>query len=527
MKTIRITIAALVSAGLLAACSSGSHGSSTSSSSSSSAAVNGKTFTYLSSTDLGSLNPYKTTIGATNQFDSYLYGTLILADGKGNLLPVLAQKWTATTTTASFTLRPGLTCSDGTPLTASDVAADINYVGDPKNASTDLNFLVTAGSQATGDDTTRTVNVTSGKSDPFLLNDLGSLGIVCKAGLSDPALLDAGKASSGPYQISGVAPGDHYTATLRKDFNAGAGTWTASKPGVPQEVTARVVANSTTAANLFLSGQLNSAFASGPDAQRMAATHPQTYNSYSVLDFYFNQLPGQPGADLAVRQALFAALDLGQIRKVLGDGKPLLQIGGWNPTNPCPGNTVGNSIPATDVSRAGQLLTSAGWVPGSDGIRSKDGKRLTMNYTYWASPGNAAAAAELIQQELKAVGVEVTLKLVDANSSNATMKSGDWGLAMTGWGFVRPNQMIPFFSGKAWTDGGTNFTAINNTAYTTLAAQASTLAGSAGCAIWNQAEEALIKSLDFVPVYELASPTFTRGVDENYDLGVYGLTMTK
>ena len=56
------------------------------------------------------------------------------AAGHGGLVAGLADKWQGTTTKAMFTLRKGVTCSDGTPLTAGDVAANINFVGDTKNA---------------------------------------------------------------------------------------------------------------------------------------------------------------------------------------------------------------------------------------------------------------------------------------------------------------------------------------------------------------------------------------------------------
>ena len=72
------------------------------------------TFTYAINTDLGSLDPYLTVLNATTTFDTFLYGTLVAIDAQGNAQPQLAEQWDVTgTEKATFTLREGITCSDG------------------------------------------------------------------------------------------------------------------------------------------------------------------------------------------------------------------------------------------------------------------------------------------------------------------------------------------------------------------------------------------------------------------------------
>ena len=51
----------------------------------------------------------------------------------GQVVSGLAEKWRVGATSASFTLRRGVTCSDGTNLTASGVARSLSRASDPRN----------------------------------------------------------------------------------------------------------------------------------------------------------------------------------------------------------------------------------------------------------------------------------------------------------------------------------------------------------------------------------------------------------
>lgn len=97
--------------------------------------ADGKTFTAVMATDPGTLDPFTTTMGAARQIDRYLYSRLVEVQNDGDVLPGLAAVWEADTEGAVFTLRDGITCEDGTPLTATDVARNIDYIGDPANGS--------------------------------------------------------------------------------------------------------------------------------------------------------------------------------------------------------------------------------------------------------------------------------------------------------------------------------------------------------------------------------------------------------
>ncbi len=67
-----------------------------------------------------------------------------------------------------------------------------------------------------------------------------------------------------------------------------------------------------------------------------------------------------------------------------------------------------------DIDAANKLLDEAGWVKGSDGVRAKDGKRLSLLYQSSTNSVRQAAQA-LIKQWWNEIGVEVELRNVDAS----------------------------------------------------------------------------------------------------------------
>ncbi|MFI6306165.1 ABC transporter substrate-binding protein [Amycolatopsis thailandensis] len=471
----------------------------------------GKTFTMAIGTDPGALDPAMTVLSTALEIGRYLYDSLINLDETGKPIPGLAEKFEATTTTASFTLRNGVTCDDGAPLTASDVAANINFVGDPANKSPMSGLTVTPGTKATADDAARTITLTSGAPDAFLLRNLGGMPIVCGKGVTDRQALAKGKYGTGMFTMTEIVPNDHYTLTRRKDYAWGPGDWKRDQPGLPEKVVFRVVQNMTTTSNLLLSGELNAARITGQDQQRLRAQ--KLFHGEMVVpmgEMFFNQAPGRAGADQAVRRALVQALDLAQIGKVLtsGAGAPSQ---GMVTTEPraCAGDAVSGKLPAFDVAAAKSALDAAGWKPGADGVRVKDGKRLALTAIYGTQLGpTMASAAELMQQSWKAAGADVTLKGLDSpGTSQVLFNTGEWDISLAPVTLLLPSQVSSFVSGPK-PPAGTNFAHIENEKYTSEAAKAAQLPGDSGCATWLAAESALIERLDVVPYVNSVVPIF-------------------
>ena len=460
--------------------------------------VDGGTFTMALPNDPGNLDPQSAASNTLFQISQLGYDALVAVDPKnGEIRPQLATEWQSSGKSMKFTIRKGVTCADGATLTPATVAANLNYVGDPKNKSPFLGTFVPAGATATANEASGVVTLKLAAPAPFVLNGLSSLPIVCDSGMKDRKKLAKETAGTGPYKLTEAVPGDHYTYAIRDGYRWGPGGATTAIAGMPDTVVMKIVENPATAANLLLTGELNAAQVPGPDDVRLEKAGLFAARTTGVLgEQWYNQTKGHATSDADVRKALTQALDLAQVRTALGAGKgsPPTSLAAIEPLA-CPGGKVAEALPAHDKAAA----TTA--------LKALAGKKLTFLY---ATTGGSAvtAAAELAVQQWKAAGVEVTAKAQSGDALNQTLfSSGDWDIAWAPINVNSPDQLVPFFSGPG-VPNGTNFAGIKNDDYDAAVAKASSMEGPAGCPSWHDAEAALVKASDVVPFANQQVTTF-------------------
>jgi peptide/nickel transport system substrate-binding protein len=496
-----------------AACGSGSGGSN--GNAGTSKYVTGGTLTMLIPSDPGNLDPLTTVTSVTRDLDFFAYDPIVNLEPSGKLVSGLATAWQQSGSTYTFTIRRGVTCSDGSAMTASTVAANINYLSNPKNKSPLLGVFIAPGAKATADAATSKVTITLAAPFPFFLEDLTQVGLACAKGLSNPSLLADGTDGSGPYRLTSSTAGQQYTFSVRHGYAWGPGGATTKPAGIPAKIVVKVVSDLTTEANLLLEGQANLASVQGLASKPLSAARVASKDAGVVPlgELWFNQGTGHATADQLVRQAILTALDLPQVGDVLGQGLGSKATGMVTVApKACPGDTITGLLPAYDQTKAAALLDQAGWKTGPGGIRAKGGKQLKLTLLYASDTGgDPASAFELAAQELKKVGVQVQLTgETTTQLESVIFGTGNWDLVNVPLGVNTPNAAAPFVSGPA-APSGENFSHIDNTAYTSLAAKATALPGTSGCADWNQAEQQLFRAADVVPFENASEPLWAKG----------------
>jgi len=126
-----------------------------------------------------------------------------------------------------------------------------------------------------------------------------------------------------------------------------------------------------------------------------------------------------------------------------------------------------------DPAGANALLGAAGWQRGADGIRIRNGRRLSLTYTYWTGLPLIAAIALQVQAQLRAAGIELVLRSYNASllfAHDGPYARGDFDLGYVQfWNYDDPEDSL-FFSCAARAPAGFNYARWCNPQYERLSA---------------------------------------------------------
>lgn len=168
-------------------------------------------------------------------------------------------------------------------------------------------------------------------------------------------------------------------------------------------------------------------------AQNAADLTVRTGSSVEVKALTLNAL-APPLDDPAVRDALMMGTDRRSLAEIM--------FAGIEYREPLPGSFVlladapghrdnfAAAVPF-DVQRAGQVLDGAGWTPGPDGIREKDGRRLALEVLIPPADPAVAAAARAHASMMRDIGIALTITEVPRSEIDATVAAGDHQIALT------------------------------------------------------------------------------------------------
>ncbi|MEU5704158.1 ABC transporter substrate-binding protein [Streptomyces aurantiacus] len=434
------TPAALVTAAVLALSACSSSGGNSSGSGGAGPARAGGTLTFAVGSDAGCVDPQQ--VGSNDTIYSLRQVVDSLTDQDprtGKNVPWLAKSWdiNADATTFTFHLRSGVTFSDGSPLTAQVVKDNFDAVPDLGALGT-LAQGYLSGLQNTAVVDPQTVRVKFKEPNAQFLQATSthSLGIESSASVkkSPQEKCSKGVIGSGPFVLKSYVQNRSVNLAKRTKYAWGSSLWTKKGEAYLDKLVFKVVPEAGVRTGSLQSGQVD-AIGSVGKADETALKRGQVdlkarANPGAVFNLGLNN--SRPLLkDPKVRQAILFAIDRQQIvDAVFPTGtKPATSI--LAHTTPDYAD-LGADL-AFDEAKAKSLLTSAGWKAGGDGIRSKNGATLRLTVTWFANAATNQPALELIQQQLKAVGVDVVLKEQQISQLAPTLQAGDFDAA---WGNI-------------------------------------------------------------------------------------------
>jgi peptide/nickel transport system substrate-binding protein len=518
----RLTAMLLAAAMIFAACGSGGDDPGASASSTTAASANLPALDNVNirlEGDWPHLDPTGRTPGGglqTQVLTNLLYDSLVVIGPdpkdpkKPILLPYLAESWDATPSKVSFKIKKGVTCADGTPVTPSVVKRNLDV---RLAAKTGVAQAYGAGPfETVADDAAGTFTLNMGSPYYDALYAFIELRIVCPTGLDDGASIVNGAAGSGPYTLVSAEHGNQAVLKRREDWKWGPNGITAKN--IPAQVTAKVVTNETTAANLLLTGGLDVSKVGGADVPRLKGD--KSLVNATTVSFYNNTLifsmdPAHPTADKVVRQALSTAIDRESWNQAANQGRGTPSTSFLQPKADCyepKTKDLAPKNPSADAAR--KILTDAGWTAGANGKLQKNGQPLTVILVSTTITGLGNGGEYLAAQWDKA-GVTVDTRITgDYNTFLQRGIKGEFDALTTNYPFDQPNpnRAVGTYTGpvaSSWSKGPTP----EIDAEIALAQQNE---GAKRCEHWMKAQRMLLEGFN---IYPLASPEvnwFTRGI---------------
>ena len=257
---------------------------------------------------------------------------------------------------------------------------------------------------------------------------------------------------TGPFKFAEWRSGEYIRVVRNDDY------WRGPEYPAIDEVVWSFVPDSNTRLNAMRAGQYHYARLEPTQVSEVEdlpayETHLISSNTFLHLDLSLNSdRSAVLFADRDVRQALFHAVDRDAIASQLMQGTVRVANTPINPTSPYHNPDVVAS--AYDPDLAARMLTTAGWIEGSDGIRVKDGQRFSFTMLNRAGTAERIAVAQVIQAQLKVVGVEVDFETLESAAWTQTWRSFDWEAVVSAW--FLPSD--PSFTGLYKCDGPNNMT---------------------------------------------------------------------
>jgi len=160
--------------------------------------------------------------------------------------------------------------------------------------------------------------------------------------------------------------------------------------------------------------------------------HLVSSNSVMHLDLNVTTARGRAlFSDRRVRRALFGAIDREAIATQLMQGTVILTNSPVNPSSPYHNADVPGIEFDPDASR--RLLDEAGWTPGADGVRQKDGERLSFTLLNRAGQVDRIAIAQVMQAQLRDIGVEVQFETLESAAWTQRWRNSNWEAIISAW----------------------------------------------------------------------------------------------
>lgn len=401
--------------------------------------VTGGKLTIMIPSTVASINPVHEADWNSDEAIFNLFDAMLTFDNHNQPRGLMATSWDASADAKTFTfhLRPGVKFTDGTPADAGALVKNIHWIMDPANKSplaaqrfTQLDTAL-APDPATFVLKMKVPQIPASFFSGFLLGPYWA----SPTAFANAAAFNQHPVGSGPFMFKSYVADDHLTLMRNGGFWGG-------KPYL-DTLEVRMVPDTATQRDELLAGAVDFAFNVAPADVKtfqgkgikiIAGSHPG-------LQMLSLNLDSPLVADLQVRKAMAYAIDKTAIVQKVLYGYAQVSTTLVIPSSPGFDKSIQGY--GYDPAKSKQILAAAGWTPGSDGIVTKGGQPLELSMITQNNP-TWLLICQIIQQELKQVGIKVNISETDWATFLTNMRAGKYDIAY-------------------WSLGGTSFSSVGYT----------------------------------------------------------------
>jgi peptide/nickel transport system substrate-binding protein len=418
----------------------------------------------------------------------------------------------------TWKLRPGIRWHDDVPFTSADVKFTVDAINSPSYNPESTDGFDRIRSVDTPDPLTAVVHYKEVYAPYDIQFIRGALPKHVLEGRDIDRAQDYNRAplGTGPYRVAEWRAGEYILLERVPHY------WRGDQFPKIRQLMFRFVPNTNTRINQLKSGEVHVAALVPWDKYRELATNPSIVvrrtpgNAYEHVTLNERQFP--PFEDVRVRRALIQAIDRELYTKTILDGLAPVVDGPVQPISWAFTKNVRHYAYNPDAAR--KLLAEAGWAPGPDGIRRKDGRALAFTLMTQAGYAIRENIAQAIERQLREVGVDVRVQLVDGTAISAIWFEGRFDAMLHWWQMPSDPELTTFFAADRTPPAGRNINYYKDDALTRLLyASDRTVDRTERTRLLQAAQRLIADAVPEIPLYNVtrldAVPASLRGFKGN------------
>lgn len=442
--------------------------------------------------------------------------SLVSKDANGDVVPWLADSWQEASDGLSwtFTLKDGVTFTDGTPFDAAAVAANVAHLQDPTTLSS-TGYLALG--KVTGVEAVdaRTARFDLSEPDSALLESLSQPWLAME---SPEALTRSQEVNcespvgTGPFVVDSWTKQQQVVLTRNDDYSSPPADAGHQGPAYLDEIVWRFIPDSASRYAALQAGQVDVIDNAQPDTLVAAAKDDSLDEIDAPRPGASNRIELNAGKapfdDPSVREAFIRGVDVDSGIDSLFFGTAKRSYSPLSSVEPLA--LSDESLFDVDTDAANDLLDRAGWTTrDADGFRTKDGVRLAATFPVSTNQSIPAEQSlfEQVQAGAKDLGFDVTLEPLDLSSWYGALAANEYDLVSAPYTKVGPDVLRILYDSDGITPAPSgyfaNLSQTSDPALDDLLTRASETSDADERAdLYQQAQQIILEGWHVLPLYD-------------------------